>query len=105
MSWSRPGAGRDREDEWVRSEQWSDRLENYREYMDTPERIDRMRRDDAAFRGKLYNAIAIPLGGYLAHVLQRHTHHAGFGWYLLFFLALVVAPQLLLYGVRRLRDR
>lgn len=104
MSWSGPGGGRDMEDRWARSERWSGHAESYREIMDTPERIDRMRREDRGYGAKVYSVIAIPVGGFLAHVLQRAFHQAGLWWYLLYLALLVLGPQALLAGLRRWRD-
>jgi hypothetical protein len=92
------------EDRWVRSERWSEQAESYREIMDTPERIDRMRREDRRYGARVYGAIAIPVGGFLAHLLQRAFHQTGLWWFLLYLCLLVLGPQALIAALRGRRN-
>lgn len=100
MGWDQTGRERDREDRWTRSERWSGRAEGYREIMDTPEKVERMRREDAAYGGRVLVAIAFPLCVYLAHRLQRLTHHHGFLWTMAYVLVLFAVPWALFAAVR-----
>lgn len=105
MGWDQSGWGRDREDRWARSERWSGRAESYREIMDTPEKVERMRRADAAYGRHVFVALAFPLYVYLAHRLQRMTHQSGFLWTMAYVLIFFAVPWALFAAVRRRQNR
>ncbi len=73
--------------------------------MDSPEKVERMRREDAVYGSKLAVAVGFPLCVYLAHLLQRLTHHNGFHWTMAYLLVLFAGPWALYTAVQRWRNR
>jgi hypothetical protein len=96
MSWERPGSGQDREDQWARSERWSDRAESYRELGD-PGKSARVQRQNARMQGNCLTALGLPAAGLLAHVVEHALGERGAAWGLLWFGA--VAGLAALAGV------